>query len=273
METHELRTLGRENARLLFLRQVALQTLQGTLRGVAGSALYSSAVSIMLRQQKMVSCIQVAVPLHATLISAKTAPPCQSSRQPLTRIHTHLRLSCSKHRRQTCSTLRRRTCFVQASGDNGGHAASAPYKALSTLHADLKAFPNAQFFRIEAIIRPWRLPFVVHELSTLGIYGMTATKVKGVGVQGGKRERYGGTEYGEADLVDKSKLDIVVFRTQVNTVIRAVCGAAHTGEIGDGKIFVHPVADVIRVRTGETGAIAERMAGGMQDMTDTVEES
>lgn len=88
----------------------------------------------------------------------------------------------------------------------------------------------------------------------------------------GKRERYGGTEYGEADLVDKSKLDIVVFRymrhsascvlfvvtriaacvlsacrTQVNTVVRAVAGAARTGEIGDGKLFVHPVADVIRV--------------------------
>lgn len=102
---------------------------------------------------------------------------------------------------------------------------------------------------------------------------MTATNVKGVGVQGGKRERYGGTEYGEADLIDKSKLDIVVFRTQVNTVARAVCGAAHTGEIGDGKVFIHPVADVIRVRTGETGAVAERMAGGMQDMTDTIEES
>ncbi|DBA87848.1 hypothetical protein WJX77_008354 [Trebouxia sp. C0004] len=162
---------------------------------------------------------------------------------------------------------------VKNSAGENGAASSAPYKALSNLHTDLKAFPNVQFFRVEAIIRPWRLPYVVHELSRLGIYGMTATKVKGVGVQGGKRERYGGTEYGEADLVDKSKLDIVVFRTQVNTVVRAVAGAARTGEIGDGKLFVHPVADVIRVRTGETGAIAERMQGGMQDMTDTVEES
>ncbi|KAL3131615.1 hypothetical protein ABBQ38_007912 [Trebouxia sp. C0009 RCD-2024] len=225
----------------------------------------------MLHQQKAGSCLELTVPQHAAVISRKTR---QTSSNPLIRTHTHLRLSGGKHSRQTCSSLRGRGFSVQASGgENGGHAASAPYKALSTLHADLKAFPNAQFFRIEAIIRPWRLPFVVHELSTLGIYGMTATKVKGVGVQGGKRERYGGTEYGEADLVDKSKLDIVVFRTQVNTVIRAVCGAAHTGEIGDGKIFVHPVADVIRVRTGETGAIAERMAGGMQDMTDTVEEN
>ncbi|KAL3136157.1 hypothetical protein ABBQ32_007174 [Trebouxia sp. C0010 RCD-2024] len=222
--------------------------------------------------QKVGSCPEVTAPLQAAVISRKIAPLCQTSKNPLTRTHTYLKPSGFKRRRQTCSSLRGRGFYVQATGENGGHAASAPYKALSTLHADLKAFPDAQFFRIEAIIRPWRLPFVVHELSTLGIYGMTATKVKGVGVQGGKRERYGGTEYGEADLVDKSKLDIVVFRTQVNTVIRAVCGAAHTGEIGDGKIFVHPVADVIRVRTGETGAIAERMAGGMQDMTDTVEE-
>lgn len=230
--------------------------------------------SVMLQHQIMVSCPAVAPPLRGTLIKACNAPaalPFQSKKIRLTRIHTHQKHSWARYGRQTC--FGKQGCTVQASGDNGGHAASAPYKALSTLHADLKAFPNAQFFRIEAIIRPWRLPFVVHELSTLGIYGMTATKVKGVGVQGGKRERYGGTEYGEADLVDKSKLDIVVFRTQVNTVIRAVCRAAHTGEIGDGKIFVHPVADVIRIRTGETGATAERMSGGMQDMTDTVEES
>lgn len=223
----------------------------------------------------MVLCPAVALPVQAVVISATkpTAALPFQSKDPLTRTRTHQELSWDRPGRQSCFRKRGCTCTVQASGDNGGPAASAPYKALSTLHADLKAFPHAQFFRIEAIIRPWRLPYVVHELSTLGIYGMTATKVKGVGVQGGKRERYGGTEYGEADLVDKSKLDIVVFRTQVNTVIRAVCGAAHTGEIGDGKIFVHPVADVIRVRTGETGAIAERMAGGMQDMTDTVEES
>lgn len=230
----------------------------------------------MLQQQVMVSCPAMALPLYATVIDATkptAALPFQSSKTRLNRTQTRPELSWGRPGRQTCSRKRGCTRTVQASGDNGGPAASAPFEALSTLHADLKAFPNARFFRIEAIFRPWRLPFVVHELSTLGIYGMTATKVKGVGVQGGKRERYGGTEYGEADLVDKSKLDIVVFRTQVNTVIRAVCAAAHTGEIGDGKIFVHPVADVIRVRTGETGAIAERMAGGMQDMTDTVEES
>ena len=210
---------------------------------------------------------------HAFLISCGAPPHVYSSRAALYRTQQLAEFPRRHQNRKTGFAAHRGRVGVPASGDNGGPAASAPYKALSTLHADLKAFPNAQFFRVEAIIRPWRLPYVVHELSTLGIYGMTATNVKGVGVQGGKRERYGGTEYGEADLVDKSKLDIVVFRTQVNTVIRAVCGAAHTGEIGDGKIFVHPVADVIRVRTGETGAIAERMAGGMQDMVDTVEES
>ena len=66
--------------------------------------------------------------------------------------------------------------------------------------------------------------------------------------------------------MDKAKLDVVVTRGQVDDVVRIVSAAAHTGEIGDGKIFVHPVADVIRVRTGETGAVAEKMEGGMEDM-------
>ncbi|DBB17740.1 TPA: hypothetical protein ACH3X3_002776 [Trebouxia sp. C0006] len=90
---------------------------------------------------------------------------------------------------KTQRSLKRRSAgayepIKNSAGENGA-ASSAPYKALSDLHTDLKAFPNVQFFRVEAIIRPWRLPYVVHELSRLGIYGMTATKVKGVGVQGG----------------------------------------------------------------------------------------
>jgi nitrogen regulatory protein PII len=157
---------------------------------------------------------------------------------------------------------------VQAAGSNG----SVPYQKLERLHCDLSAFPNCQFFRVEAIVRPWRLDSVVHALSNKGIYGITYTAVSGTGVQGGKTERYAGTEYGTENLVAKAKLDIVVFRTQVNTVVRIVAEAAHTGEIGDGKIFVHPVADVVRIRTGETGGEAERMQGGMSDMTDTVEE-
>jgi len=101
-----------------------------------------------------------------------------------------------------------------------------------------------------------------------GIKGMTVSDVRGAGVQGGKRERFKGTEFGGEDnfLVDKTRLDIVVARGQVDVVVRTIAGAAFTGEVGDGKMFVHPVAEVIRVRTGETGSRAERMEGGMQDM-------
>jgi nitrogen regulatory protein PII len=97
---------------------------------------------------------------------------------------------------------------------------------------------------------------------------MTVSDVRGAGVQGGKRERFKGTEFGGEDnfLVDKTRLDIVVARGQVDVVVRTIAGAAFTGEVGDGKMFVHPVAEVIRVRTGETGSRAERMEGGMQDM-------
>ncbi|EFN50797.1 hypothetical protein CHLNCDRAFT_28697, partial [Chlorella variabilis] len=103
-----------------------------------------------------------------------------------------------------------------------------------------------------------------------GIRGMTVSDVKGAGVQGGRKERYAGTEFGGSSdqfLVEKARMDVVVTRGQVDTVVRIVATAAHTGQIGDGKIFVHPVADIIRIRTGETGPLAERMEGGMEDMT------
>lgn len=98
---------------------------------------------------------------------------------------------------------------------------------------------------------------------------MTVTSVQGAGVQGGKRERFAGTEFGgeERFLVDKTRMDIVVSRDQVNTVVRIIASAAYTGEIGDGKMFIHPVADIIRVRTAETGTLAERMEGGLADRT------
>lgn len=67
--------------------------------------------------------------------------------------------------------------------------------------------------------------------------------------------------------MEKTRLDIVVSREQVDTIVRIICTAAYTGEVGDGKIFVHPVAELVRVRTAETGILAERMEGGMQDMT------
>ena len=148
----------------------------------------------------------------------------------------------------------------------------ATYAELESMTVDLSAFPTVQFFRVESIVRPWRLPFVVDKLSRAGIRGMTTSAVKGVGMQGGSRERYGGTEFSSTDLVDKAKIDIVVTRNQVEFVARICAASAYTGEIGDGKIFVHPVADVIRIRTAETGAVAEHMEGGMEDMTRSMEE-
>ncbi|GAB4813918.1 hypothetical protein N2152v2_000964 [Parachlorella kessleri] len=149
-----------------------------------------------------------------------------------------------------------------------GNVKAAPYKELESLHVNLSGFPTVNYFRVEAIIRPWRVEKVVKRLNANGIRGMTVTDVRGAGVQGGMRERYAGTEFGSAEnfLVAKTKLDIVVMRDQVDTVVRLVATAAHTGEIGDGKIFVHPVADVVRIRTAESGDNAERMAGGMEDM-------
>jgi nitrogen regulatory protein PII len=139
-------------------------------------------------------------------------------------------------------------------------------------HVDLSAYADTEFFKVEAIMRPWRLSDVVHELTAAGILGMTSTKVVGAGVQGGTRERYKGTEHGLDNLVEKSKLDIVCFRDQVDTVVKIICSAARTGEIGDGKIFVSPVMEIIRIRTGETGETAERMQGGMSDQTGSRDE-
>lgn len=150
----------------------------------------------------------------------------------------------------------RQQVTVRAEGDSIKRASYAELEAIS---CDLAAFPGVAYFRVEAIVRPWRLPFVVSELSNGGVRGMTTSSVKGVGVQGGSRERYAGTEFATTDLVEKSKIDIVIDRDSVDKVVRIVAASAYTGEIGDGKIFVHPVADVIRVRTAETGASAISM--------------
>ncbi|KAK2076936.1 hypothetical protein QBZ16_005164 [Prototheca wickerhamii] len=143
----------------------------------------------------------------------------------------------------------------------------ATYDQLEAIHCDLSKFPETDFFRVEALIRPWRVEKVTAALSEVGIRGMTISDVRGAGVQGGSRERYGGTEYGSAKnfLVEKTKLEVVVARTQVDTVVRKIASTTFTGEIGDGKIFVHPVADVIR-----TGVNAERMEGGMSDLAQSV---
>ncbi|AEF96264.1 P-II family nitrogen regulator [Methanotorris igneus] len=104
--------------------------------------------------------------------------------------------------------------------------------------------------KIEAIIRPSKLEDVKNALKDAGFIGMTVSEVKGRGVQGGIVERYRGREY-TVDLLPKVKIEIVVKDEDVEKVIDIICENAKTGEFGDGKIFVIPVEEVIRVRTKE----------------------
>ncbi|HHB77085.1 MAG TPA: P-II family nitrogen regulator [Desulfobulbus sp.] len=105
--------------------------------------------------------------------------------------------------------------------------------------------------KIEVIIKPFKLDDVKEALSEIGIKGMTVSEVKGYGRQKGHTEIYRGAEY-VVDFLPKIKLEIIVDTDQVESVIAAVIGAARTGKIGDGKIFVLPVEQIVRVRTGET---------------------
>jgi nitrogen regulatory protein PII len=106
--------------------------------------------------------------------------------------------------------------------------------------------------KIEAIIKPFKLDEVREVLSELGIMGLTATEVKGFGRQKGHTELYRGAEY-VVDFLPKVKLDIIVADEMVDKVIDSITKTAHTGKIGDGKIFVMNVEDAIRIRTGEKG--------------------
>ena len=104
--------------------------------------------------------------------------------------------------------------------------------------------------RIEAIIKPFKLDDVREQLTEIGITGLTATEVKGFGRQKGHTELYRGAEY-VVDFLPKVKLDIVVNAEQVDACVDAIIKAARTGKIGDGKIFVSDIEQVIRIRTGE----------------------
>ena len=106
--------------------------------------------------------------------------------------------------------------------------------------------------KIEAIIKPFKLDEVKERLAEIGVHGMTVTEVKGFGRTGGKKEVYRGSAY-VVDFVPKVKLEIIVTDDHVRQVVAAITEAARTGRIGDGKIFVSPVDEVIRIRTGETG--------------------
>ena len=109
--------------------------------------------------------------------------------------------------------------------------------------------------KIEASIKPFKLEEVKDALSELGIEGMTVTEVKGFGRQKGHTEIYRGSEY-TVDFLPKIKLELVLADNSVEAAIRAIVSAAKTGKIGDGKVFVLPVENVIRIRTEETGELA-----------------
>ena len=109
--------------------------------------------------------------------------------------------------------------------------------------------------KIEAIIKPFKLDDVREALSDIGVNGLTVTEVKGFGRQKGHTELYRGAEY-VVDFLPKIKLELVVADAVVETAVDAIIKAAHTGKIGDGKIFVSSVDQVIRILTGETGESA-----------------
>ena len=106
--------------------------------------------------------------------------------------------------------------------------------------------------RIEAIIKPLKLDEVKEALARLGVQGVTVTEVKGFGRQKGHTELYRGAEY-VVDFLPKVKLEILVEESKTAAVVDAIMAAARTGRIGDGKIFVMPVEEAVRIRTGERG--------------------
>lgn len=104
--------------------------------------------------------------------------------------------------------------------------------------------------KVEAVIRPFKLDEVKIALVNAGIVGMTVSEVRGFGRQKGQTERYRGSEY-TVEFLQKLKIEIVVEDPQVDMVVEKIITAARTGEIGDGKIFISPVDQVVRIRTGE----------------------
>jgi nitrogen regulatory protein P-II 1 len=109
--------------------------------------------------------------------------------------------------------------------------------------------------KIEAVIKPFKLDDVKEALTQLGVFGMTVTEVRGFGRQKGHTELYRGSEY-TIDFLPKVKIEVVVPNELVDKVVFAIASAAKTGSIGDGKVFVLPVGEAIRIRTGEKGETA-----------------
>ncbi len=109
--------------------------------------------------------------------------------------------------------------------------------------------------KIEAIVKPFKLDEVKEALNEVGVTGMTVTEVKGYGRQKGHKEMYRGAEY-FVDFISKVKVEVAVADDLADQVVDAIIGAARTGNIGDGKIFVHDLSEAIRIRTGEKGGDA-----------------
>ncbi|XP_021664728.2 nitrogen regulatory protein P-II homolog isoform X2 [Hevea brasiliensis] len=183
----------------------------------------------------------------------------------LTPLHSHLR----KHFPPFDSTFIRpkiRDSRFSRSNPTLRHVRTAPVVPVLRAQSFPEYIPDAKFYRVEAILRPWRVSQVSSALLKIGIRGVTVSDVRGFGAQGGSTERQG-SEFSEDKFVAKVKMEIVVSKDQVEAVIEKIIEEARTGELGDGKIFLVPVSDVIRVRTGERGDQAERMTGGRSDMT------
>ena len=109
--------------------------------------------------------------------------------------------------------------------------------------------------KIEAVIKPFKLDDVKEALNEIGIHGMTITEVKGYGRQKGHKEIYRGAEY-VVDFIPKVKLEVVISAERQDEVVDVIVKAAGTGKIGDGKIFILPIENAVRIRTGETGTDA-----------------
>ncbi|MDG1893559.1 MAG: P-II family nitrogen regulator [Fuerstiella sp.] len=109
--------------------------------------------------------------------------------------------------------------------------------------------------KLEAIIRHYKLEDVKTALTEAGVQGMTVSEVRGFGRQRGHKETYRGAEY-TVDFMPKVKMDVIVAEDQLETAVNAVCQSARTGQVGDGKIFVSSLEQIIRIRTGESGAEA-----------------
>ncbi|MCC6695756.1 MAG: P-II family nitrogen regulator [Candidatus Hydrogenedentes bacterium] len=109
--------------------------------------------------------------------------------------------------------------------------------------------------KVEAIIKPFKLEDVKEAIAAVGVQGLTVSEVKGFGRQKGHKELYRGAEY-VVEFLPKVKLEVVLSDDKVRSVVDAIVKAAGTGNIGDGKIFISPVEEAIRIRTGESGDIA-----------------